>query len=274
MLQSNDEGQVQQNKNLTHKGNTSLSVYQKKSKEEFLRRITVNANLINLTDLWRESGSDPNKKPIIWKRQDYAKELILSVCKKSQSDFKSLWKTYRGGKNPGTYAHKSIALSYAKYLDSEIHVLVNEVFFERIEEEKNPDLIADRAIEGYKKMGKSDSWISKRIDGKTKRSNFTSTLASHGVVQNGFRNCTNAIYIPLFGGTTSVIKDKKNLPANANVRDNMSEFELDAVKFAESLSVEIIRHNNLEGNAKCEIACTKASKNVADAIIQAKKAIQ
>jgi len=36
---------------------------------------------------------------------------------------------------------------------------VNEVFFQRLEEEKNPDLIVDRAIATYKRKGKDDKWI-------------------------------------------------------------------------------------------------------------------
>jgi hypothetical protein len=60
------------------------------------------------------------------------------------------------GKGGGTYGHKQIAVEYAQYLDEHLAVLVNEVFFQRIEEEKNPDLIADRAIATYKSGRRRD----------------------------------------------------------------------------------------------------------------------
>ena len=125
--------------------------------------------------------------------------------------------------------------------------MVNEVFFQRVEEEKNPDLIVDRAINTYKRKGKNERWIAQRIQGKISRSAFTSTLASHGVEREGFRNCTNAIYSHLYGGGTNVIREKKNLPKTANIRDHMSIAELMAVGLAEALASEDIEKNDLRG---------------------------
>ena len=67
-------------------------------------------------------------------------------------------KTKRG-KGGGTYGVKQVALEYAQYLDPDLAVLVNEVFFQRIEEEKNPDLIAQRYFKAYQRKGKSNEWI-------------------------------------------------------------------------------------------------------------------
>ncbi len=53
------------------------------------------------------------------------------------------------GKGGGTYGIRQVALEYAKYLDADLAVIVNEVFFQRIEEEKNPDLIGQRYIKAY-----------------------------------------------------------------------------------------------------------------------------
>lgn len=119
----------------------------------FASRINFDAEMISLTDLWREAGSDENKRPVIWQRQDSTRQLIEALAVMVKGDLKSLLKIKKG-KYGGTYAHKSIALAYAKYLDAKLHVLVNEVFFQRVEEEKNPDLIADRYIMTYQKKGK------------------------------------------------------------------------------------------------------------------------
>lgn len=241
------------------------------NKEDLLNRINFDADMISLTDLWKEAGSDENKRPIIWQRQDSTKQLIETLSIMLKGDSESLLKVKKG-RYGGTYAHKSIALAYAKYLDAKLHVLVNEVFFQRVEEEKNPDLIVDRAISTYKRRGYSEDWILKRLDGKAKRNAFTACLADHGCDKDGFRNSTNAIYTPLFGGSSAVVREKYGLEKRDNIRDNLSEVELEAIKFAETLAKDAIQRNNLRGNAKCEIASSNASKIVANALIQNRRA--
>lgn len=56
----------------------------------------------------------------------------------------------------------------------------------------------------------------------------------------GYRNCTNAIYEPLYGGTASVVREKKGLIKGQSVRDNMSRVELAAVGLAEALASDEI----------------------------------
>ena len=181
-------------------------------------------------------------------------------------------KTKKGGKHGGgTWAHKNIALAYAKYLDPKIHVLVNEIFFQRIEEEKNPDLIADRYISTYKKRGKSNEWIKQRLDGKFSRNQFTDTLARHKVTGKGYGKCTNAIYEPLFGGEAIVIREKYGIEKGKNIRDNLTQVQLVAIQFSETLASDDIEKNNIIGNTKCEIASRRASNAVRQALINHKK---
>lgn len=230
-----------------------------------LQNIGKEGEMLSLTDLWKAVGSPKGKDPAQWIRQDNTQQLIETVTQFLNMGSNLIIKSKRG-KSGGSFAHKNIALAYAKYLDPALHVLVNEVFFQRIEEEKNPDLIVDRAIQTYKRKGKTDEWIAKRIKGKVKRNEFTSCLQAHGVEREGFRNCTNAIYGPMFGGTTAVIREKKNLPEKASIRDNMSETELLAVEFAEHLSKLTIEKEGLYGNDKCEMACARSSRIVAYAV--------
>jgi hypothetical protein len=238
-----------------------------------LEKIGRDGDKFSLNDLWILAGSPQNKDPRQWQRLPQAEEYLKSVSKILNVGFSHIIKSKRG-KGGGTYGIKHVVLEYAQYLDADLGVLVNEVFFQSVEEEKNPDLIVDRAINTYKRKGKNERWIAQRIQGKISRSAFTSTLASHGVEREGFRNCTNAIYSHLYGGGTNVIREKKNLPKTANIRDHMSIAELMAVGLAEALASEDIEKNDLRGNGKCELASGKASKIVANAVMEHNKQIK
>ena len=245
----------------------SLTLFDKQS--EISTNIHHDGDMVSLTDLWKEAGSNKDKTPNDWRNIESNQQLIDTVASMLNTVPNGIIKSKRG-KGGGTYAHKQIALAYAKYLDPKLHVLVNEVFFQRIEEEKNPDLAIERGIKTYKKQGRTDEWIAKRLNGKGKRNEFTSCLAAHGVEKDGFRNCTNAIYTPLYGGSTAVVREKKNLEKGVSIRDNLSSIELDAINFAESLSKHAIERDNIRGNAKCELACSKAAQIVASAVNKSK----
>ena len=243
------------------------------SQESLMTTIHSDGDMISMTDLWKEAGSPKNKDPKFWLRQDSSVQLTETVSGILKVTQDHLIKIKRG-KGGGTWAHKQIALAYAKYLDAKLHVMVNQIFFERIEEEKNPELIIDRGIKTYQKLGKSLPWIEKRVNGKLVRNEFTSTLAKHGVEREGFRNCTNNIYDPLWGGGSNVVREKKGLTKDQSIRDNLSLIELTAVSLAELLAAEKITENNIRGNAGCELASKHASSSVKMALLQNKKAIQ
>lgn len=244
----------------------------KKYDANILENIGRDGDLLSLTDLWKIAGSPQGKEPAQWLRQEVTQQLIetvsgiLNVCQNH------IIKSKRG-KSGGSYAHRQISLAYAKYLDPALHVLVNEVFFQHIEEEKNPDLIGQRYIKAYEKRGKSADWTAERLKSIGTRNMFTRTLAAHGVSGDGFRNCTNAIYEPLYGGTTNVIRAKKGLSKNQSIRDNMSEVELAAVGLIEALASDEIERKDIQGNADCEITSRRASRTVANALIEHKKYI-
>lgn len=236
-------------------------------KQELIKSIHANNEMISLTDLWKQAGSIREKAPNFWINQDSTKDFIEMASSMLNATQNCIIKSKRG-KGGGTFAHKNIALAYAKYLDPKLHVLVNEIFFERIEEEKNPDLIVDRAIKTYQKKGKDQKWIASRIDSKIKRNFFTACLAEHGVTKDGYRNCTNAVYNNLFGGTSAVVREKKGLSPKDNIRDNLSQVELAAIALSEALAMENIETKNVRGNAKCELETNYATKSVARAIIE------
>ncbi|MBK5722383.1 KilA-N domain-containing protein [Dysgonomonas sp. Marseille-P4677] len=226
----------------------------------------------SLNGLWEYAGKPENKDPRQWSRLPETESFIGSVCRFLNVEKSHIIKSKRG-KGGGTRGVQQIVLEYAKYLDTDLSVLVNEVFFQRVEEEKNPDLIGERYINAYRKRGKSDKWIKARLDGKIKRKEFTACLANHGVESPlGFKKCTNAIYEPLYGeGGTSLIREKKNLPDTAKIRDNMSELELSAVDFAETLARHNIEGKEIKGEKRCEAECYNSSRIVAKAIVDSRK---
>lgn len=226
---------------------------------------------ISLTDIYKAAGSPSKKDPSTWQQRDSAIELITTVCQILNTPKEGVLKSKRGKHGGGTFGHKQIALAYAKYLDPKLHVAVNQIFFERLEEEKNPDLILNRAVETYKKKGKTEDWIGERLKGKAARLNFTKTLSVHGVSGIGFGNCTNAIYKPLWGGDAKLVRNKKGLPEKSNTRESMSKVELAAVGLAELLAANNIEKLNIYGNAKCEAECFKTGNFVAQAVINSQK---
>lgn len=242
------------------------------TQNSILGNVRADGDMLSLTDLWKSNGSIKSKAPKHWLSQDQTKGFVNGLCRALKVTQDYLIKITRG-KGGVTYAHKQIALEYAQYLDVQLGIAVNQVFFERIEEEKNPDIIADRYIKAYQKRGKDEKWIQERFEGKVVRNTFTSTLAKHGVKHDGFRQCTNAIYSPLFGGKTDVIRQKKNLPEKANIRDNLSRLELMSVKFAEELASENIKNNNLQGNNECVKASFIASNAVKDCVLKSRQKI-
>ena len=255
-----------------------VTLFDKQS--EVVSKIHHDGDMVSLTDLWKEAGSPDGKNPVQWIRQESTQQLIetvgdmLFVGKKHKFD-NQIVKTKRGAQSTGggTWAHKNLALAYAKWLDPKLHVLVNEVFFQRVEEEKNPDLIADRYISTYQRKGKSSEWIKQRLDGKLSRNTFTSVLSAHKVSGEGYRNCTNAIYTPIFGGSTAVIREKYGIEKSANVRDNLSVVQLAAIQFSETLAGDDIEKNNRIGNAQCELASHRASNAVRQALLEHKKVL-
>ena len=237
---------------------------------EMVTKIHHEGDMISLTDLWREAGSHKDKTPNDWANIASNQQLIDTVANMLNTAHNGIIKSKRG-KGGGTWAHKQIALAYAKYLDPKLHILVNEVFFQRVEEEKNPDLIVDRAISTYKHKGKSDEWIKQRLDGKLSRNHFTAVLAEHKVTGQGYSKCTNAIYEPLFGGDAVLVRQKYGIERSKNIRDNLPMLQLAAIQFSETLASDDIEKNNRLGNVQCERASRIASNVVCQAIIAHKK---
>ena len=134
---------------------------------------------VSLTDLWKAAKSPRKKKPTEWLGRESTQELLemarsLITPKMGQLELVGS----QAGRYGGTYAQQTLALSYAKWLSPELHLAVNQVFFERQAEEKNPDQILDRAEATYRKRGFTDAQIKARFLGKATRGRLVTVLAS------------------------------------------------------------------------------------------------
>lgn len=167
----------------------------------------------------------------------------------------------RRGVNGGTWAHWQLALSYAQYLSPELHLAVNQVFKERLEETIDPELgitrSRERAKASWKNQGHDDQWISKREQYIDTRKVYTSTLIEHDVKPgHEIGQCTNKIYKGIFNKNKSEIEqgireNKPNLPKKINIRDHAKMSSLAAIGLAEALASEEIDEFDVRGIQDC-----------------------
>lgn len=225
--------------------------------------------LISLTGIFDRATalgiSEGKQSPYEWSRRD-GQQFIDFVAENLNTAKCRIYKSKRG-KGGGTFAHWQIAMAYAKYLSHELHMQVNEAYA-RV---KSADVtlaadIADRATP------EKAEWLARRVSGVVARNQFTSTLSAHGVTGSGYRLCTNAIYLPLFHGTASEIREKRGLPEKTNLREHMSAQELITTAFAEMLATDRVKARAVFGNERCAMECNRAASDVAEMVRDSKRA--
>lgn len=104
---------------------------------------------LSLTDMWRASGADESRRPVIWLGSAEAKrfiEFLAETLNVKNFDFEII-QTVRGGNAAGTWAHWQVALAYAKYLSPEFHVWCNTVVRERMEGKPSQQHVAVAALD-------------------------------------------------------------------------------------------------------------------------------
>lgn len=220
---------------------------------------------VNLTKLWEYEGRPAHRDPRQWARKE-GRKFIEFIAKKESVPIGHILVTSMG-RNGYTKAHWQVAVGYAKYLNPELHALVNQIFRERVEEYYDPELAfyrgRQRAVEAYKRQGWSDRDIAERLDQIQTRNNFTDTLKAHGVTENGYGQCTNAVYEGLFSRNTEQMKKALDLPRTANLRENLGRVERGAIQFAEILATDRIEKDDAQGNFQCAQRCGWEAQKVA-----------
>ena len=134
-----------------------------------------------------------------------------------------------------------------------------QVIKERLAENKDPSLILDRAIKGYKKKGYSNRWIRQRLQDKGYRIGFTHELKEHGIKHSEFGKITNTMYISWSGKNANEYYEFKELdPKKDNLRDHFSELESAINGLGELTATEMIKKENVEGYWECNKLTKKA----------------
>lgn len=234
---------------------------------DFFISIT-DGDMVSLNQIHEIVGSPENQSPSQWISLP-STVLLLESIDNENVERSHIIETKRG-EGGGTLAHWQLALSYAQYLSSELHIAVNQVFKERLEEMIDPELglsrSQERARKAWRAQGKSEEWIAKREQNKNIHGVYVETLIEHKVKPGQeIGHCTNQIYRGLFlkdksGIEESLRKNNPNLPKSVNIRDYAKLSSLAAISLAEALTSEKIEEVNANGVKHCaEISFDKAS---------------
>ena len=122
-----------------------------------------------------------------------------------------------------------------------------QVGSDRIEENENPELAFDRAMETYLKKGYSKEWINQRLKSIEVRKELTDEWQERGMKQGlEYAILTNEITEAWSGKSIKEYKKLKNLKKE-NLRDNMSNLELVLNMLAEASTAEISKEKKPEG---------------------------
>jgi DNA-damage-inducible protein D len=125
-----------------------------------------------------------------------------------------------------------------------------QVGSERLEETEDPELglfrSLDRASEKYRLEGKSDSWITVRVEGIVTRKRFVEALSSAvlNAPSNMYAQSTDKMYKGLWARTTAELRRDLNITPKENPRDHFGKYALAYTRLAEELATEKL--NNVE----------------------------
>lgn len=118
---------------------------------------------------------------------------------------------------------------------------------QRLDEEIDPQIAIDRAIESYRKKGYSEAWISQRLRGIDIRKEMTNEWKRAGVTEpRQYASLTNILTAAWSGKTVQEYKKLKGLKKE-NLRDNMTNTELVLNALAEISTTEISKVTNPQG---------------------------
>ena len=130
---------------------------------------------------------------------------------------------------------------------------------ERIDEEYDPEITINRALDAYRRKGYSDDWINQRLKAIDARKEFTDELKQKGIEKSkDFASLTNLLTKVWSGYSVKEYKEYKGL-TKENLRDNMTNMELVLNMLAEVSSTEISKSKNETGYSSAESSVIKGS---------------
>jgi len=123
---------------------------------------------------------------------------------------------------------------------------------ERIDEEFDPEITINRALETYRRKGYSDDWINQRLKAIDARKDFTDELKNNGIKDGKeFAILTNMLTEIWSGYSVKEYKELKGLKKE-NLRDNMSNMELVLNMLAEVTATEISKSSDVKSKENAE----------------------
>lgn len=118
---------------------------------------------------------------------------------------------------------------------------------QRLDEEVDPQIAIDRAIESYRNKGYSEEWIAQRMRGIEIRKDMTNEWRRAGITDSRqYASLTNILTAAWSGKTVKEYKKFKGLKKE-NLRDNMTNTELVLNALAEISTTEISKATNPQG---------------------------
>ena len=121
-----------------------------------------------------------------------------------------------------------------------------QVAVERLDQMQDPELSIEQAVEDYRRLGYSESWINQRLKSIEVRKLLTDEWKRGGVQGQQYASLTDIITAAWSGRTTKQYKHLKGLHKE-NLRDNMTNVELLLNSLAEASATEISKNENPKG---------------------------
>ena len=125
-----------------------------------------------------------------------------------------------------------------------------KVGYERIQEISDPEISINRARDNYKKLGRTESWIQRRMMGQETRNKLTDYWKNHEIsTQQEYAILTNIIHEEWTDLSVRKHKKLKGLTTQ-NLRDHMSEAELLFTALAELSTRQVAEKSQATGMAE------------------------
>lgn len=121
-----------------------------------------------------------------------------------------------------------------------------QVAKERLDQMQDPEQSIDMALENYRRLGYSDSWINQRLKSIEVRNALTDEWKRGKIEKQQYATLTDIITKEWSGKTTKEYKHFKGLKKE-NLRDNMTNVELLLNSLAEASATELAKNENPVG---------------------------
>lgn len=115
---------------------------------------------------------------------------------------------------------------------------------ERLEEEEDPEVglfrTLDRTVDSYRREGKTDNWITHRVEGIVTRKRFVEALknAVLDAPSTLYAQTTDKLYRGLWDRTTAKLRKDLGITQKHNPRDHFGKYALIYTRLAEELATE------------------------------------